>query len=179
MRSKTPAQTPIAVSSLDCLAGLAYCMHGMPSPRLTLAVLSSIASRGPPSQRAARPCPPPPQPTGAQKLSLLSRVTRTVPVLRVLRTAAEIRPVVPARVSSAEVRVDLLPVHLPGAVRAPAPLHLTRAVVRHVLVGGDALVEEQTSLALHDRASEGNRLARCAGLLVPGAGVGVDLQSFH
>lgn len=78
--------------------------------------------------------------------------------------------------SRAEVRVDLLPVHLPSAVRVPAPLHLTRALVWHALVGRDSLVEEQTPLALDDRAPEVHRLARCAGLLVLHGGCRVEMQ---
>lgn len=91
----------------------------------------------------------------------------------------ELRPVVTARMSRAEARVDLLPIHLPSAVLGPAPLHLTRTVVRHMLVGGDSLVEEETSLALHDRASERDRLARCAGLFDGGSAAGVGMQRVH
>lgn len=109
----------------------------------------------------------------------LFRMTRTVPVLRILRTAAELRPVVPARVIRAEVRVYPLPVHLPSAVHVLAPLHLARAVVRHVLVGGDSLVEEQTTLALDERAPEGDRLARCAGPLALWGRAGVEMQCLH
>lgn len=106
-------------------------------------------------------------------------MTRTVSVFRILRTVTELRPVVTARMSRAEVRVDLLPIHLPSAVFDPAPLHLARAVVRYMLVGGESLVEEQTSLALHYRASERDRLARCAGLLVRGSVAGVEMQRGH
>lgn len=48
-----------------------------------------------------------------------------------------------------------------------------------MLVGGESLVEEQTSLALHYRASERDRLARCAGLLVRGSVAGVEMQRVH
>lgn len=50
-----------------------------------------------------------------------------------------------------------------------------------MLVGGDALFEEQTPLALDQRPAEGDRLARwCHGLpLVPGAGAGVGMQGVH
>lgn len=106
-------------------------------------------------------------------------MTKTILVFRILRTATELRPVVTARMSRAEVRVDLLPIHLPSAMLSPAPLHLTRAVVQHMLVGGDSLVEEQTSLALHDRASERDRLARCAGPFSGGSVAEVGMQRVH
>lgn len=48
-----------------------------------------------------------------------------------------------------------------------------------MLVGGDSLVEEQASLALHNRASERDRLARCAGLFVGGNVAGVEMQRVH
>lgn len=93
-------------------------------------------------------------------------MARAVLVPRIGGATTELRPEVPTRVSGAEFGVDLLAIDQPKAVLGLAPLHQTRAVVRHVLVRRDVLAgDEQAAGAFHPRATKRNRLTRSAGLL--------------
>lgn len=72
----------------------------------------------------------------------------------------------PTGVRRTELRVDPLTLDDPQAVLGPAALYQTGTVVRHVLMGRDALAgDEEATGALHPWASKRDRLTRSAGLL--------------
>lgn len=98
--------------------------------------------------------------------SSIPRMTGTVLVPRVSGTSAKFRPEVPTRVRRTELRVDPLTLHQPQAVLSLAAFHQTGPIVRHVLMGRDALAsDEEAAGALHSWASKRDRLTRSPGFL--------------